>query len=419
MRGFYYGWRIVAVAMVVYMLVIGGTYSAYGLFVLPVSAEFGLSRADMNTGLIIFNLGTATLAPFIGRALDKTPARRIMIASALLMGLSFLALGLSHSLWFSAAVLAVTLPAAALGAGTLTTPMLIARWFAAQRGRAMALATIGMFTGGIAVTPLMGLAIEAYGWRTTLFLVGAVMTVILLGVSLVVRDRPGDDDIEAGGVQSAGQPGAVARAPLQPPTKVGVLLRMPRLWLIGLSGAVAVAVGQTLLITLVPLARAAGLSAAQATSLFPVMGVAAIIGVGVMSLVADKVDRVLLMVLICLMGAGMNVALLVLVPTYGLLIVCAALMGLANAGLTPVFNALLADHFGANSFGTARGLAGPMGAVASMVAIRFGGEVYDRFGGYAVAFIAFFVVQLIAAGLIFAVRFSAPARLSAAEATTG
>ena len=60
-----------------------------------------------------------------------------------------------------------------------------------------------------------------------------------------------------------------------------------------------------------------------------------------------------------------------------------------------------------------------MGAVASMVAIRFGGEVYDRFGGYAVAFIAFFVVQLIAAGLIFAVRFSAPARLSAAEATTG
>lgn len=71
MRRIYYGWFIVAASMLIYMLIIGSTFSVFGLFVQPVSEEFGLSRADMNTGLILLNLGNAALAPFIGQILGE------------------------------------------------------------------------------------------------------------------------------------------------------------------------------------------------------------------------------------------------------------------------------------------------------------------------------------------------------------
>lgn len=71
MRGLYYGWTIVGVSMLIGGLVVGLTFSAFGLFVTPVSEEFGLSRADMNTALIIRNIGSAAMAPLIGRLVDK------------------------------------------------------------------------------------------------------------------------------------------------------------------------------------------------------------------------------------------------------------------------------------------------------------------------------------------------------------
>src|SRR5207245_8286007 len=107
----YLGWYVVAVPMLIYMLGVGVTFNAFGLFVLPVSAEFKLSHADMNTALIFLNIGNAVVAPFFGRLLDRFPAKRIMVACALLFGLCFATLGLSRSLWL-AAVLGVPLAAA-------------------------------------------------------------------------------------------------------------------------------------------------------------------------------------------------------------------------------------------------------------------------------------------------------------------
>ena len=44
----YYGWYIVLVTAIMLMLVLGSSFSIFGLLVTPVSKEFGLSRADMD-----------------------------------------------------------------------------------------------------------------------------------------------------------------------------------------------------------------------------------------------------------------------------------------------------------------------------------------------------------------------------------
>ena len=55
----YYGWYVVMMAAAVYAVVMGTTFSAFGLFVVPVSEDLQLSRADMNMALILLNIGSA------------------------------------------------------------------------------------------------------------------------------------------------------------------------------------------------------------------------------------------------------------------------------------------------------------------------------------------------------------------------
>lgn len=405
---FYYGWYMVAASAAVYMILIGSTYSAFALFVLPVSDEFGLSRADMNTALICLSIGSSLLAPLIGRLVDRFPLRRAMIISAIVFGLSMSALGLSHSLAFSAFLLVIPLPAALLGTGTITMTVLVARWFTVQRGRAMALSILGMSMGAFVLAPVIGLLIEGIGWRLALIVSGIVGSSLLLLLSIAVRDRPGEGDVE--GQKGAALPRMEAVAvPATTPPKVGSVLRRMDFWLIALSTALTTSIMQAIGISIVPLALEDGLSMLQATSLVSATGGAAIAGKLVLSVFADRVDRIALMTSMFVLSAAVNVALLMNTGFYPLL-ACAALLGVATGALMPVFYALLADRFGTQVFGTVRGLTVPILAVMGAVTVRFAGEVYDRTSSYNLLFAVFVVAQLLAAVLIFSTRFTRASR---------
>src|SRR5262249_39711612 len=155
------------------------TYHSFGVFVLPVSRDLGLSRAETNTALILFSIGNAIWAPIVGPMLDRLPVRPIMWVCALLMGASLVALGRLESPGLSAAGTAGPLALATQGAGVLTATTLVARWFSVHRGRAMAIAIVGISLGGIVETPLIALAIEKIGWRETLVVLGFSVGLLL------------------------------------------------------------------------------------------------------------------------------------------------------------------------------------------------------------------------------------------------
>lgn len=414
MRRIYYGWFIVALAILIYMLVVGTTFGAFGLFVHPVSKELGLSRAEMNTAMIFMNLGNAAVAPGLGRMLDRFPVRRVFLACALCLGGGLAMLGLSRSIWLSSAVLAVVLPLGYLGAGTLTMSALVARWFTAQRGRAMALAAVGMSLGNATVTPIVGVLVEHLGWRAALMAAGAGVGLLLVALGFLLRDRPGPGESEgraAPVLAPASEPHAAGPAP------VGALLRSPQFWSIGVSIAAALAVIQTIAITLIPLGQENGLSTVKAATLMSFTGGGAIVGALMLALIADRLDRVVLLTILLVLGAGLNAA-LPYADTYGRLAGVAGLLGVTSGSLPPVFFALLADRFGPASFGTARGLTMPLIAALGMVALWFAGKAFDLTGGYDVVFQTFIVAQLLAAALMFATRFVSPARAGRAPAPT-
>lgn len=405
--GIYYGWWIVASSVVVLTLLLGSTYHAFGVFVLPVSEDFGLSRAQTNTALILFSIGNAIWAPIVGQMLDRLPIRPIMLSGALLIGASLVALGYSHSAALSAIVIAVPLAFASQAGGILTATTLVARWFTVHRGRAMAIALMGMSFGGIAGTPLIALVIERVGWRQALVIVGCAVALTLGALVPIARERPGPDDVE-----SAAAPGADAGLPdvatSAQPLGAMSLLRMWPFWTIGVSAALTLGAAQALMITLVPLAQTGGVGATAAASLISVMSAAGLIATLLFAWIADRTDRMMFLGSVFILVGLVN-GLLWFSHGYALYATCAVLLGLTTGVVSPAFNALLADRFGPASFGTANGLMLPILALVGALCVRYAGAVFDRTGGYSFLFLSFIASQAFAALLMFGTRMSTAA----------
>lgn len=394
----YYGWVIVGAAMVIFMLLVGCLSNAFGLFVIPVSTDLGLSRADVNTGYILTILGGAAVAPVLGRLVDTYPVRRIMLACALLFAGGLITVGLSKNVWLSAAVLALPVAAGMGGVGTIGAMAIIARWFKAQRGRAMAISMMGMSLGTILLTPLVGLMLEAQGWRNTLVALGIGMGVVFLIAIAMMREHPGPLDIEPG---TPDNPQAQPEVREEPGKPLGTLqiVRMPLFLLPSLAAALALSAAQAIAISLVPMAQGTGIGVAQAATLMSMLGAASITGKFLLVWLGDRVPRSLSLAVMSATTAAAS-AMLMFADNFPMLMASSALLGLAVGSITPALLALIADAVGAASFGSANGLAMLLTAFVGAIAMRGGGELYDRTGGYDVMFEVFIGVSLLSLALL-------------------
>lgn len=399
MMKIYYGWHVVAISAVMLALAVGASIQSFGLYVLPASTEFHLTRAQVNTGAILLNIGMALAGPVLGGLIDRRSARLVTLASALLFGGSLVALGLSHDVRLSAAVIFVPLAVAAAGCGTLTSPTLVARWFTVHRARAISLAMLGISIGPVILIPVIGLLITSLGWRGSLIAVGLASGAVMLLLALFLRDRPGPGDVEPGsGEANPGEPVAAER-----PMTAGELFRRPDFWTIALSAALTYGIMQAIIVSLIPFAQGQGLSLGQGASLMSVFGVSAIAGSLLMAWLGDRFDRFWLVavatVLVALAGASLALAM-----GYATILACAGAVGITVGMFSPPFLALLADQFGAASFGTANGTASFLSTGISAVCIRLGGEIFDRTGSYSLMFVSFLGVGALAMLLLLATK---------------
>jgi MFS family permease len=403
-RQVYYGWYVVAITIVIFMILVGSVFSAFGVFVLPVSAELGLSRATMNTAIALVSVGNAVLAPFVGWLLDRVSAKLVMVVCSIVYAASMLTLGLSHSLWLSAAILTLGIPLAYLGAGSLTATLLIARWFAARRGRAMMFSGIGLSLGSLISPPTVGLLVEANGWRHSLLIIGAALGAVLVVMAVIVRERPRSDEVESTGPSSS--PSSAAGNPMgAAPMTVLAMLRMPQFWTLSISTSVAMGAFTTIVVSLVPMARAHGFGMLQATGLISVMGAAAVVGALLLAPIADRVDRVSLQSVLFLLGVPINVVLLS-GYRYATLLTAAIILGIATGTATPTFYALLAERFRTSSFGTVRGISFFLLGVFGLLELRFGGALFDKTGDYRATFVAAIVLAVASAVLMYTTRYT-------------
>lgn len=417
----YYGWTVVGMTVVSMMIVMGLTNGIFGLFVKPVSAEFGLGRADMNSAMVLLSLGGMVATVLVGRLVDRVPMRPVMIVSALGLGGCLAGLGLSRSLMIDAAILLVPLPLCIQGAGNITMPVLIARWFRANRGRAMALGLLGLGMGSVIMPPLVGYLIAGEGWRTALVISGLCGGAVLATIFAFVRDRPSPEELEPESAAVIARHDAVQGSvggAGEGPIGMGAVLGTPQFWMIGGSAGLTLGVTTSIHASIVPIAQDAGLGMAAAASLLSANGIGSFAGKLTLAALADRVNREAL-----LCGFYLLIAILCCIPigfkSYAALMILSFGIGVGTS-LLPALYALLADRFGVASFGTVQGLTMPLFAIGVAVCLRFAGEVYDRTGGYDAMFLTYCGVLILAAAMIVANRYlPAPGRGKSARSLAG
>ncbi len=154
----------------------------FSVFLKPLTATFGWSRGQVSFAFTLAALSVAACSPFIGRLLDRHPARRIVIPCTIIYGLAFSSLAfltshLSHLLFIF-----VILGIVGNGTTQLGYSRVVSAWFDRERGRALAAVMAGSGLGSMVFPPIAQALISAYGWRVAYGVLGAV--ILLLGIPL-------------------------------------------------------------------------------------------------------------------------------------------------------------------------------------------------------------------------------------------
>ncbi|MDO8635673.1 MAG: MFS transporter [Dehalococcoidia bacterium] len=175
-------WFFVAIAMLV-AFIASGDRLAYGVFVVPVSEAFNLTRSQAVLPVSVAMAVWGVSQPFIGSMLDTYGPRRIILAGLALMSLGFLASAVSQNLVQLMLGYGLFVGIASGGLATAAFGLLISRRFGQQqRGRAIGFALAGIPLGTLAFAPFISFMANSWNWRWAFVVMAAI--VLLIGLPL-------------------------------------------------------------------------------------------------------------------------------------------------------------------------------------------------------------------------------------------
>src|ERR1700685_231215 len=158
------GWVIVMTSVMGIAVSFGSlVIFAFGVFIKPLSDQFGWSRTEISLAFTLTALMVAVFSPFIGRIVDRVGARKVLLPCVAVYGVAFCCLSLVKTL---AGLYAIYVLLGVVGNGTtqLCYARVISAWFDRRRGLALATMMAGVGAGAIGIPPLATWLIAAYGW---------------------------------------------------------------------------------------------------------------------------------------------------------------------------------------------------------------------------------------------------------------
>lgn len=393
----YPGWRVVLAAHLGAMVSFGSLLVyTFGIFLKPLTAEFGWSREEVSRGFAIAAMTVAAVSPFLGRALDRYGPRPIVIPCFAIFASGLLALSqLSGHLWQLYATFFF------IGiAGNGTTQMgyggAVASWFSSRRGLALACVMAGVGIGSILHPILAERCIAAFGWRNAYLMLGALALALGIPPTLTWVRRRKESRHAA-----AEQHGLSIRA----------ALRKREFWLlVGVRFLSSIAANGTLTHMAAHL-NDRGMSPANAALATGVLGAANLAGRLLTGWLLDRVfGPRLSLFLLLLMAAGFVI--LAFAHSLPVAIAAGLLIGIGLGGEADVTPYLLTRYFGLASFSTLYGITWTFYAFAGATGPVLFGRVFDLSGSYD-AILQFAAALTVASALLMlAMRRYPPGELS-------
>ncbi len=361
-----------------------------GQFMAPLEQEFGWTRAEASVGYSVSLLLGFLAGPFIGRLVDKTNARLLVLPGIALTGLAIAAFSLatpSIAVWI-ALWCTVSLVGALVGPTVWIS--IVSAAFEKNRSLAISISLSGM---GLATMlgPLSArLVIDAWGWRTAWIVLGTVWTVPALILALLFFfDRRPASRPRTEHAKSAG-----AKLPLRQIFLSGTFVRLAiAIVIVGL-------IASAFAIHLAPALMDKGMNGTTAAAVAGILGLAGIGGRITLGSIFDRAGQDLV---ICCILALYALAAAVLAQdsaSVPLAIAGCVMLGLAQGAKEALVACLTTRLFDSTIFGVVYGTLISLSVFSAAIGPLLVSRIHDVTGTYAPAFWAGVVISAIAALLL-------------------
>ena len=388
-KGIFYGWIVLAAAFFA-LFMSTGARSGFGVFVVPLTDEFGWSRGSLSLAIAIGWLLNGVSQPFVGRLYDRLGGRTVISVSLLVLGGSTMLLSQTNSLWFLVLVYGVVMSIASGGASLVTVHAVLSRWFYRRRGAALGISSAGASAGSMILVPFATYLILLAGWRTSWTVLGAMILVLAVPVAfLIIRDDPADigerpdGDGRLPGRATDGR-SETRRAPLETDNWQGSF-RSPPIWQMSAAYFVCGMTTAILSAHYVPFAIDRGASPGMAAMAFGLMTGLNALGVIAVGLMSDRFERKYLLASLYAVR-GLAYAMLVLAPGMWGIWGFAFIAGFSWIATAPLTSSLTADIYGVRNMGTLGGISTLAHQTGGALSIWLGGVMYDIYGSYDLPF---------------------------------
>jgi len=189
---FYYGWIIVAVALIS-MAFWFGIRSSFSVYYVALLDEFGWSRGS-SAGVQSMAMITYTImAPLVGGLIDRFGPRRVIAPGILILAGGLMLCSRIEILAQFYIFYGVVMGTGIASIGIVSYSAILAHWFEKKRGLASGIAVSGMGLGTFLMVPISQSFISMWGWRMTFIITGCLILIILVPANaLFLRHKPGE-----------------------------------------------------------------------------------------------------------------------------------------------------------------------------------------------------------------------------------
>ena len=347
----------------------GLAFYTFGLFVKPLSAEFGWSRGEVALGLTWITVGTIITAPGVGWLIDRYGVRRVAAPSLIGLGLAYALLSRIDSaiVTFYLACFGVSF----LGCATspVTWTRAVSLRFERSRGLALGLTLLGSASAGLIGGPVLQGVITDHGWRTAYLAMAGFTILVAFPMVLVFLRGP--------------SPAVQTAAPERSGMTLAQAVRHPPFWILGVGILVLITAQSGVIVHLVPLLTDRGLTPVHAAGLAGLMGLSIFFSRVIVGTLLDRFNPPLVAGLVL---AAPVVAIAIL-ATCGdsrpALVVSVLLLGLSAGAEIDFLSFFAARHFGLKSYGRIYGVLFAMFSMGNGLGAPLVGAAFDHWGSYA------------------------------------
>ena len=394
----FYGWWIVTACLLISAYTTGIVGHGFTAIFEPIAKDFGWSYAQVSIAASIRGLEGGILAPIAGLLFNRLGGRKIIFTGIAITGLSLLLLSRASSLWMFYAAIFLAATSMSITVGVIPIAV-VGNWFRRNVTLATGIVMSGTAIGGFMI-PLLTKMIDTYGWREAMLIVGMAALLIIMPLSLIIRQKPEQYGYLPDGKISEYQT-SDKMSSLPPTTDVEIgakqAIKGRAFWHTAIGMVCSFLIIATVATHVMPYLSTVGLKRSTSSFVAMALPLASIFGRLGFGWLGDRANKKILLAVSCAL-LGLSMVFFSLLGTVGtwLVIPFILLFGIAWGSGAAVSPALLREYFGRESLGILLGVSIGMGNLITVAGPPLAGWVYDTYGNYFSAWVALAGVAFIA-----------------------